>query len=112
MEEFVKKLIEKLKEHKIFHTQFDGIMPEQIDVICINTMENVINQFVEEYNNGWILCSERMPDDNVWVLVSLDDNTVCEAIHMNGNWYCSEWILENEVLAWMPEPAPYKAINK
>lgn len=47
---FVEKLIERLEEKKFIHTQFDGLMPEDIDVVTIGCIHRIVNELAEEYN--------------------------------------------------------------
>ena len=60
----------------------------------------------------WIPCSERLPEENTEVLMSLEwgiDIGECR----NGDWH-SEWINhydDGNVLAWMPLPKPWKGAD-
>lgn len=74
----------------------------------------------ERIHNGWILCSERLPDkgDEYYpmCLVTLDNGAVCLGVYRYDDrlW----WTRTNEggtcyttnlnVIAWQPLPAPYK----
>lgn len=59
---------------------------------------------------GWIPCSERLPDVDVEVLTTTDWSEVLIAWHRkDGTWETEDYILANdEILAWMPLPTPYK----
>lgn len=59
---------------------------------------------------GWIPCSERLPDVDVEVLATVDWSDVRIAWLMKGGaWETDEYILaSDEILAWMPLPTPYK----
>lgn len=59
---------------------------------------------------GWIPCSERLPDVDVEVLATVDWSDVRIAwLKKGGTWETDEYILESdEILAWMPLPKPYK----
>lgn len=67
----------------------------------------------------WIPVSERLPDNTGWYLITFknsygDDAIVCEMSYRKPENYwtdkdISRKILDNdEVLAWMPLPSPYK----
>lgn len=62
-----------------------------------------------EAAQGWIPCSERLPKDNKEVLISCEWG-VDIGEHSHDGWR-SEWINhydDDNVLAWMPLPEPYK----
>lgn len=59
---------------------------------------------------GWIPCSERLPDVDVEVLATVDWPDVrIMWLKKDGTWETDEYILaSDEILAWMPLPTPYK----
>lgn len=58
---------------------------------------------VSEMPTGWIACSERLPKKKTWVLVTRKSGVVdIEELSAKG-WICKT----DEVIAWMPLPAPY-----
>lgn len=68
-------------------------------------------------NNGWIPCSERLPENNTVVLVTyitddLEFIVYCVK-YVDGEWEqpdYSEWSLDKDmVLAWQPLPSPYQS---
>ena len=72
----------------------------------------ITKQEAEKHNNGWIPCSERMPEDEQVALTCK-----CKSIsilrystktnhwyELSGNW----WWSANMVTAWQPLPAPYQ----
>ena len=63
----------------------------------------------------WIPCSEKMPSDDEYVIVSvLDDHGDTPWKYTTVAWHCNGvWILDNDILcgtaiAWMPLPMPYR----
>lgn len=66
----------------------------------------------EEYNGGWIPCSEKLPDVEADVLLSLRSLDVHTGFMSNTEGYFyveGEGYVEFEnVLAWQPLPEPYK----
>ena len=64
----------------------------------------------------WILCSERLPKDDSWVIVTVfDEHGDTPFIYTDFGWYLEAancWIVDAEqredVMAWMPLPRPYK----
>lgn len=94
----------------------------------------VIKEVAEEYNGGWIPCSERLPDehetmfaklkgtdkwdssmpekisDDVNVTVEFEDGTrKTKTMHtIDGRWKTDINIVKFKVIAWQPLPNPYK----
>ena len=58
----------------------------------------------------WIPVTERLPEDNTEVFVYLFDNQPYIAWICDGHWRTEEFEVEreNEPVAWMPLPEPYK----
>ena len=62
----------------------------------------------------WIPVSERLPDKNVFVLVTVEQSGKRYQEIMRRNKYIDAWTdnIDNytdEITAWMPLPEPYKA---
>lgn len=80
--------------------------------------EEVVKRIKEEYNitDGWILCSERLPKDDDWVIVTiLEERGDISYRYTDFGWYLEVancWIIDAEqrtdIIAWMPLPKPYK----
>lgn len=123
MEEFVKKLIDRLKEH---HNEVrDMYLKGQGNFALldgkmrgIEDANAIIVHLAKEHNGGWIPCSERLPEEDGVYIISFKEYSglICCAVayltlnHPKWKW----WDLENEyeyyeaVIAWQPLPAPYK----
>ena len=111
MKEFVEKLISRLQKEKA-----KGIY----DIDNVITVKDaygkaikIVNQLAEEYNNGWILCKEKMPELDKWVLGQgvFDVMIVCLTETYKG----IQWMDINgdnrAIVAWQPLPQPYKEEN-
>ena len=72
-----------------------------------------------EYNNGWIPCSERLPDKAGYEVIATLENSCGQrrvAIIFTGYgdesfWHCNNKEIDIEVwkvIAWQPLPDPYK----
>ena len=61
---------------------------------------------------GWIPCSERMPEEYQNVLISLEWDSVGIGWVCDGTWMC-EWMsdCEDSILAWMPLPDPWEGAD-
>ena len=120
MNEFIEKLIGRLEERK---NHFGTLVVVGKDDLVLNynlgkmhSFEDsieIVNQLAEEYNNGWIPCSERLPSEGQTVLVQdfEDYYEVCNCETKNGikgfsSW--EWWSSANNYLAWQPLPAPYQ----
>ena len=93
-----------------------------------NQIIDIVNQLAEEHNNGWIPCSERLPEDGQCVFVQVRDSIQLdtndetpiqirkyETKHDGFSWKqigYDEWLRNDIVLAWQPLPAPYKGEQK
>ena len=144
MKEFVEKLISRLEEYKIKRSDDSvygiGVLNGYSEAI------EIVNQLAEEYkdkevlnmaqvsadyakarleelkrisNNGWIHCSERLPESGKRYLVSViwkDElhnyrrPAVYDAVFgSDGLWHTHNYEpVRHEVIAWQPLPEPYK----
>lgn len=95
MKEFINKLIESfLGECVIYAENYEKAL-------------NIANELTEEYNNGWIPCSDRLPEEYQMVLTCDKDGWVSTHINMpykgvKNDFECGYYT------AWQPLPAPYK----
>lgn len=75
-------------------------------------MEDAVDMAIEAQSAEaeWIPVSERLPDVDVEVLTTTDWPDVLIAwLNKDGAWETEELILANdEILAWMPLPEPYR----
>ena len=119
MKQFIDKLIERLEEEsKDAQENMVKSTSNSVANFCsgacgaYNKTIAIVNQLAEEYNNGWIACSERLPDAEADVLLSLRSLDIYTGFRANteGMFYVEgEGYVEYEnVLAWQPLPEPYK----
>ena len=85
----------------------------------VSKAKEIVHEVAEEYNNGWIPCSERLPEDNGVYFVTLDDDIMPRCIdvrNFRNGVFEQRFIVsplqgkcpEEKVVAWMPLPEPYK----
>lgn len=117
MKEFIEKLIERLEEKR----------KKSASVLVGWAYEDaieIVNELAEEHNNGWIPCSERLPqeDEPVCVLCQIVNVMLKNGTVTSGwcNRYLEKWyVLDHhhdyplpfeykDVIAWQPLPAPYE----
>ena len=136
MKEFIEKLVSRLEEEiDIIKDEVYRDYEERIIEECaIENVIDIVNELAEEYNNGWIPCSERLPkehdsifaeckgtnkwneamfekiSDDVNVTVKYENGTVkTMTTHtIDGKWKIDS-IVKCEVIAWQPLPQSYKA---
>lgn len=78
-------------------------------------IKDIIKSEPSAENKGeWIPVSERLPEKNVWVLVSVEQSGKCFQEIMRRNNYKEGWtdnidFYTDEITAWQPLPEPYKA---
>lgn len=68
---------------------------------------------LSENKGEWIPVSERLPEKNVWVLVTVEQNEMRYQEIMRRNNYKEGWtdnidFYTDEITAWQPLPEPYK----
>ena len=70
----------------------------------------IVNKVEQEYNNGWIPCSERLPEDTGEYIVTIDGATRATTLSYDEvfcNWTDDD-CLEYPVIAWKPLPPKYE----
>lgn len=85
---------------------------------CMNVIKKFVQEVAEEYNDGWISCSEKFPDNESYILLSFDNFSVpCVGRYKQdesgGAFYIGdddETCISQDlyVNAWQPLPVPYK----
>ena len=99
--------------------------------LAFDDAKNIVQEVAEEYNGGWIPCSERLPEESGYYLVTYHDwsdgnflpkydDTYVRRLHYQISEHFVGWNYpknvddraENdchkEVIAWQPLPEPFK----
>ena len=119
MQEVFSKIIEELEENQTIVFNLGGGKPKQsIDLErTIEIVKHEAEKFGTDTNvgsDGWISCSEQLPEPIRPVLVTLrnwmnDKYFVRVGRFHTDYWKTDEGIVENSVvIAWQPLPQPYQ----
>ena len=118
-EKIIKKLgirAEKSEKKEVDAEHFEYAQMYKGERIAFGDAIEIVKQEAEKYNNGWIPCSERLPEDKQTCLVTARiyftpdhvdeiDNYIGVGIDTYSKQF--GW-LGTEPIAWQPLPAPYQ----
>ena len=118
-EKIIKKLgirAEKSEKKEMDAEHFEYAQMYKGERIAFGDAIEIVKQEAEKYNNGWIPCSERLPEDKQTCLVTARiyftpdhvdeiDNYIGVGIDTYSKQF--GW-LGTEPIAWQPLPAPYQ----
>ena len=142
MNKALEKILEQLDAKKQYFQKFYEADGKTEEDECINKAtqlafddtKNIVQEVAEEYNGGWIPCSEQLPEehdsmfsklkgtdkwsDAMFEKISDDVNATVEfedgtrktmTLHTNdGKWNTNNRIVKFNVIAWQPLPEPFK----
>lgn len=114
-----KKIRERLQKlcERTYYNSVNGNRDEGIRNNAYHNAIDIINQVEAEYNNGWIPCSERVPEKFDSVLVSCEGSVVggthegekCEFVATGYMFSKDHWQIQGhndvkyiKVIAWQP----------
>lgn len=118
MQEVFEKIINKLREASYNHALCGRDM-----AIDEETAVQIVEDACEEYNDGWVPCSEYLPVGKEWeftdvdgevyhkhVLCQTDDSDVPMVVgfYQEGVWFVADTCDTIRVIAWQPLPQPYE----
>ena len=119
-EEAVQTAIEALKERRPMFYISNTVEQEKLKDMTKNFPPMFVTSDTEKIElireQQWIPCSERLPKDDDWQIVTiLDERGDTPYRYSDFGWYLNRaecWIIDAEqrtdVIAWMPLPEPYK----
>lgn len=101
-------ILERLEEYKYKHRGSEGHY-----ITITNDLKEIVQEVAEEYNGGWIPCSERLPQEKYGVVLICDENGEVETgrySEFSNRWYIGDMcaIGGSKVIAWQPLPQAYK----
>ena len=116
MNKVFEKILEKLDEASVlranskeyFNNPQNGEYVD--DVVLMKDAIKIVNDVAEEYNGGWIPCSERLPKYGEVVMCSCTNGgiTISCITHKGVTPSKSVRFGQHSVIAWQPLPEPYK----
>ena len=83
-------------------------------------LKEIVQEVAEEYNNGWIPCSERLPEIGQEIIVSTQNGSVYSNFYYDytdskdkepcfHRWDDEMWdCFKPDVIAWQPFQDPFK----
>ena len=111
------KVFEKILERLILESSsckvYKLINPNKEDIAEFNTYKKcieIVKEVSEEYNGGWIPCSERLPEESLNSVIGWDayrDRCVF-AQYIQGKFQNMGKDDSFDIKAWMPLPEPFK----
>ena len=123
MQEVFEKIIEKLEELKEHCNKCCLVDYNEGAEVALCEAISIARKESEKYNNGWIPCSKRLPEEAFGCLVVVEDTEPMtgqdfETIlpyfvgYDSGSWCDSEGQeIPFEVIAWQPLPKCWKGEN-
>lgn len=123
MQEVFEKLIKKLEEYEhenliehdseiSNHCRKDCQYNNDCTLCVWDKAIEIVKQAAEDYNNGWIPTSERLPDSSCDVII-----TTCSLVNGVGSYFGENqrWVqwysgggIAVDVIAWQPLPPEYQ----
>ena len=110
MNKAFEKILERLeKERRI-------LLENNIQqAIALNFAKGIVQEVAEEYKDGWIACSEGLPEDDSICIVTVEypnNETVVDYGWFDRKSVCwfvgTQEFRTSNILAWQPLPEPFK----
>ena len=115
MNKAFEKILESLEElQNNLLSQTEGDVNLQVGVINgVMYSKKIVQEVAEEYNNGWIPCSERLPEESGTYIVNAIENSIIHVTFAKWMPRMKKWNLTGcrsywKVNAWQPLPEPFK----
>lgn len=112
MQSVFEKIIDKLEEKSVGIT-FPLYPDDETQFVPLDEAIEIVKQAAADYNNGWISCSERLPETNESVLCWAKSTARGGDVCFVGSCHNGFWFLQSSadthsfpgqyvVIAWQP----------
>ena len=123
MNKAFEKILERFDAKKQYFQKFyeaDGKTEEDEYInkatqLAFDDAKNIVQEVAEEYKDGWIPCSERLPEDDSICIVTVEypnNKTMVDYgwfDRKNVCWFVGmQEFRTSNILAWQPLPEPFK----
>ena len=120
MHDVFEKIIEKLESEAERWEDSGKEYEDRCEIAVARGIKNaieIVKQEAEQYNNGWIPCSERLPEGKQRCLTTAKIYFVPDHVDEEDNYigvaidtYFEKfgWSSNPEVIAWQPLPKPFQ----
>ena len=117
MKEFIDNLIGRLEKEPTYSVAAGEDYIIHGNALPKRRAIEIVKQFAEEYKNGWIPCSERLPEEpeenpdidyktlEIYLVCVPGDKYPFRAF-WNGKFF-TDGLNKVDAVAWMPLPSPY-----
>ena len=109
MNKAFEKILERLSNiHRVVKTDEDAEWNR-----AIYKSTEIVQEVAEEYNGGWIPCSERLPEESGTYIVNAIENSIIHVTFAKWMPRMKKWNLTGcrsywKVNAWQPLPEQYQ----
>lgn len=103
IDELLKYLRETITSHRPYvPTAITEALTEAADTI------EILSEKLEA-NNGWIPCSERLPEESLNSVIGWDEyrRRCCFVQYLGGRWILGNDVDSVKIVAWQPLPEAY-----
>ena len=123
MQEVFENIIEQLEKEKMsYFLTIANTGDEKLDCAyehvgnALDKAIEIVKQEAEQYNNGWIPCSEQLPEEYKLYDITFKNSAGIHSDSAIYNPYLKRWLwdadetelVENEILAWAEKREPYQ----
>ncbi|EFC1758248.1 TPA: DUF551 domain-containing protein [Escherichia coli] len=88
-------------------------MPNPLSMYAVDAVAAMLQSQGNCIKDGWISCSERMPNDTQWCVVNTEYGYYVQCWSEGQGWFGDDIsIPECDVINWMPLPEPPQEVNQ